>query len=139
MRSAPSTAWGLQSAKAGLGGVDPCPDRRKPRPQGQLGVLKDRADLDRKITPAGVALVLVGRDASRGHALDLALVGTAAQRAEQALAEPDRRQVIDSRLFGRKRREKLRKGFEGLDHGSAPDRAFMPQSFGWVKHVYKSP
>ena len=43
--------------------------------------------------------------ASAAHTLGLTLFGAAAQRADHAVAEADRRQVIDSRLFGREGRE----------------------------------
>ena len=100
-----------------LGVVRNHPDRGEPLGQRQLRVLKDRADLDRELTPAGVAFVLVRQDASAAHTLGLALFGTAAQGAKHAVAEADRRQVVDSRLLGREGREQLGQGFEGLDHG----------------------
>ncbi len=89
------------------------PNRREPRPQGKLRVLKDRADFDREALPAGIAFVSI-RPRQRA---DLGRVGVAAQRAELPVSPANGRQVIHGRLLGREGPEQLDEGFEILDHG----------------------
>jgi hypothetical protein len=90
------------------------PNRGIPSPKRKLGVLKYGSDADAEPLPADIALV----DIRARQRADAGAIGIAAQRTEFAIGPPDRGEMVDGGLPGRKGREHLGKGFEGLQHGA---------------------
>ena len=107
------------------------PDRHKPLAEWQLGILKDRADLDREARLAVAALEgLAIREVIDAVAL--------AVGAKLAVAPADRAQMVNAGLLVRERRHQVKQAVDARDHVRPLYGAVIPHSAGWVKQVYRS-